>query len=162
MSLGNLTGVNPSNAPEALGAPPDQHQHSRPVTELVPRVGTALLMGAVVHIEGADSAGVREWLNWYKIPSYQKCHSGAISTFVRPVLLEVGITFMYRAASPVPWKGSGCQQGPRGSGDRAESLSEVPGWLFCSVDPAQLEQVLSVAHSRVSSGCCGAGWELMS
>lgn len=45
---------------------------------------------------------------------------------------------MHRAAASVPWKGSGCQQGPRGSGNRAECLSEVPGWLFCSVDPPQL------------------------
>lgn len=53
--------MNPSNAPKTPGAPPDQRQHSRPGTKLVPRVGTGSDHGCCgvnqVHIEGAGSEG---------------------------------------------------------------------------------------------------------
>lgn len=53
--------MSPSNAPETLGAPPEQHQHTRYGTKLVPMVGMSSGHGCCgvnqVHIKGAGSVG---------------------------------------------------------------------------------------------------------
>lgn len=128
------SGEPPVMLPRLFGAPPISISTIR-----VPRVRASSGLGCCcvnqVQAKGAVSLGggwVREWLNWYKIPNYQKGDPRVLWAYVRPVLLKMKLTSILTGASPTPLAGIWVAEAPGTEQRLPPSFTAARPFLVCS------------------------------